>query len=511
MQRTSPNIQIGCVERLVDRHARSRAANKEALVEVGACGRRALTYRQLQILTRDLARSIRIDLGGSRASQNIALVGSSTLELLCAWLAVMRAGHTAFLVHPNQPPEHYEALWDECDPALILTDRTVEPAVGERLPRIENLLECDQGSLGDDSGSRTFDEDLDDARPALCLLSSGSTGLPKICVHAHRAFGHFERAVSRAMWDLKPGDRIMGTSGPYFSFGLQGVHPALSLGATAVLVPEWTDHTRFLEVMEQERVTVTLAVPTLYHLLVQRAKRRYRLDSLRLSLSAGERLPPIVRQRWEQWSGSIMIDSIGTTETFSPYFSQTADGRGGFKDVPGFEYSVAAAEAPGPVGTDTFTVAVSGPTMMLGYYTRWASTHYEPLREKFETKDLFSRDDAGWHYVSRNSERIKVAGHWVSPQELEEFLLLDPRVALAGAVPIETAEGLTRLRAFIVLREEARPDERRVVEELMQAARDRLRPKALRPDSIRAVAALQTTPSGKMRRAELHAIASGFD
>ena len=57
-----------------------------------------------------------------------------------------------------------------------------------------------------------------------------------------------------------------------------------------------------------------------------RAERAYDFSALRLSFSAGERLPPAIRQRWEAWTGSRMLDSIGTTETFAPYLSETADG-----------------------------------------------------------------------------------------------------------------------------------------------------------------------------------------
>lgn len=493
---------IGCVDRMVDRHVRNGLKDKEALVEVGGTTRRVLTYGQLHAATVEIAKDLRLELGGSREPRNVALIGSGTLEFVCAWLAVMRAGHIAFLIHPNQPEDHYEALWDQFDPALVVGDRTAN--CGYPLAPIEEAMGRSMTMVAKENPNA----DLEDARPALCLLSSGSTGLPKICVHAHRAFARFERDVAGVLWGLKPNDRIMGTSGPYFSFGLQGIHPALCLGATSVLVPEWQEHTQFLDVMEQERVSVSLAVPTLYHLMLQRAKRSYRLQSLRLSLSAGERLPPVVRERWQTWSGSVMVDSIGTTETFLPYFSQKADGLGGMKTTPGFDYEVTALKTLGDPGETVHSVNVSSPGMMLGYYSRWSDKRYEPLKGYFETQDLFHRDDQGWHFVSRNSERIKIAGYWVSPQELEEFLLRDPRVAQAGAVPIETSEGLNRLRAFVVLRKGVAEDSRVVAEDLIQGIKQRLRPKALCPDKIMIVPLLHTTATGKIRRGELKAMAA---
>ena len=126
------------------------------------------------------------------------------------------------------------------------------------------------------------------------------------------------------------------------------------------------------------------------------------------------------------------------------------------------------------------------------------------MQAPFQTNDLFEHDGECWRFLSRRSERIKVAGYWVSPQELEAFLLADARVAKAVAVPVETQEGLTRLRAFIVLADpRARGDV--VAQDLMDRMRGGLRPKALRPDRIEVVADLSSTPTGKIRRQEVRA------
>src|SRR5207253_9208871 len=106
-----------------------------------------------------------------------------------------------------------------------------------------------------------------DREPALALMTSGSTGDPKWCVHPHGAFAAFERLVTQRAWRIQPDDRMLASGGPYFSFGLQGVHVPLSVGATAVLLPQTRAHTDFLDVIESERISVFLAVPTLYHLL----------------------------------------------------------------------------------------------------------------------------------------------------------------------------------------------------------------------------------------------------
>ena len=337
--------------------------------------------------------------------------------------------------------------------------------------------------------------------PALALMTSGSTGGPKICLHSHHAFVAFDEAVTRRAWGIVAGDRVLGSSGLYFSFGLQGIHAPLSAGATAILLPQFKRHTDFLAAIEQERASVFLAVPTLYHLLWTKAARSHQMASLRLSLSAGEKLPPLVRERWRAFSGSSILESIGTTETFSPYFTEYLGEGEGLQAIAGFRYRTEAVAAKNR-HNNICTVSVSSGSMMLGYANETDSVASVP-DEWFHTNDLFTRQDDRYRFVARASEMAKVAGYWVAPLQLEEALLRLPGVAMAAAVPVTTEVGLTRLRAFVVLNPATVADRPEWTQAAESALATSLRPKALRPDRIEVVPALPTTPSGKLLRRSL--------
>ena len=494
----------GCVDLLVDRHVRAGHGEHLALVERGSLGRRTLTYKQLQALTIELSHDLAISLAGSMTQRRIALVGGGTLEVICYWLAAMRSGHLPLLVHPDLPIDQYLALWECFDPALILHDRSARHPAG--LQRVDEILASPPDSrvkivqVGAFAGSF-------DLRPALVLATSGSTGRAKLCVHAHRSFWEFERTVTRKMWGISRDDKVLGSSGPYFSFGLQGVHVPLSVGATAVLLPEWKNHTEFLDTIESEAITAFMAVPTLYHLLMSRAQRPYDLSSLELSLSAGESLPDIIRSRWEHYSGSQMLDSIGTTETFAPYLSEMRNTENCLERVEGFEYTETAVDADIddiPASEQELTFGLSKGCMMLDYMVNGSSAAHTRPDAPFLTKDVFVRAGGGFRFLSRDSERVKVAGQWVYPQQLEEYLLTDRRVERAAAVPITTPDGLIRLRAYIVLGGCGVSGED-VVTALMRRIHRELKPKALRPDRIDIVQHIASTPSGKLKRQDLHA------
>lgn len=487
----------GCFALLVERHVARGHADREALVERGSLGRRALSYGQLYhaacAMARWLDRTVQPD-------ATLALVGSATLEFAVAWLAAMRAGRRVLLA-PARQAEHYPALWDKVRPERVLADRTA--GVGQPLPDVAHWLADAPPPRAHDCAA---DAVLHDDRPAVLLMTSGSTGGAKICVHAHRAFAWFEQHVTRARWGIGPDDRVMGASSPHFSFGLQGLHVPLSVGATAVMAPEWTRHLDVLDAVQAERVTALLAVPTLYHILWRRAAEHpVDLASLRLSFAAGEHLPGLVRERWEAFSGSRMVNSIGTTETFLPYLSEDAHtASDALTRVTGFDYQVRPHAVDEDPGRGVVALTVDSPAMMLGYLSQATLV---PRSGGFATGDLFAPaggDGEGFRFVARASDRIKLSGCWVSPHELEDFLLDQPGVSASAAIALTTPEGLTRLRAFVVLQPEVRAADPRAWEAQLRAHMEQaLRPRALRPDRIVVVDSLPSTASGKLKRNEL--------
>jgi len=92
----------------------------------------------------------------------------------------------------------------------------------------------------------------------------------------------------------------------------------------------------------------------------------------------------------------------------------------------------------------------------------------------------------------------------VSPHELEDFLLTQPGVGATAAIALKTQEGLTRFRAFVVLKPDVREQGTEAWEaQVRQRMEQSLRPRALRPDRIVFVESLPCTPSGKIKRNEL--------
>jgi benzoate-CoA ligase len=121
------------------------------------------------------------------------------------------------------------------------------------------------------------------------------------------------------------------------------------------------------------------------------------------------------------------------------------------------------------------------------------------------TGDQFMRDEAGrFWYRGRADDLLKVAGRWVSPQEIEDALTTHPAVAEAGAAPF-VVEGLVKPMAFVILRPGFEASDA-----LAKSIRDHVAAKAAPFKAPRFVEFVDKLPRGdrdKLARKELKAMA----
>ncbi len=128
--------------------------------------------------------------------------------------------------------------------------------------------------------------------PAFWVMTSGTTGRPKAVEHRHANVGicaqYFEQVL-----DVKPADRLFGTSRFHFAYALGTMFAALRLGATNILLERWATAESVAATVERHAPTVFLSVPALYHKLIDAGLAQTpAFRAVRHYVSAGERLPP---------------------------------------------------------------------------------------------------------------------------------------------------------------------------------------------------------------------------
>jgi 4-hydroxybenzoate-CoA ligase len=203
--------------------------------------------------------------------------------------------------------------------------------------------------------------------------------------------------------------------------------------------------------------------------------------------------------------GTDILDGIGSTEMLHIFISNRPDdiryGTSG-KPVPGYEAVVLDEhQRPVPNG-EAGELVVKGASAADGYWNLRAKTRSTFRGEWTHTGDTYIRDADGYYrYQGRSDEMLKVSGIWVSPFEVEEALISHPAVLEAAVVGHEDRDGLTKPRAFVILRDED-ADREALAEALKSHVKDRIGVWKY-PRWIEFVDNLPKTATGKIQRFRL--------
>jgi benzoate-CoA ligase len=170
------------------------------------------------------------------------------------------------------------------------------------------------------------------------------------------------------------------------------------------------------------------------------------------------------------------------------------------KAVPGYEVQLRSEDGSVVTGDNEIgDLYIQGPSSALMYWN-----NREKTRDTFQgvwTKsgDKYTRDAEGYYtYAGRNDDMVKVSGIYVSPFEVESTLVQHPAILEAAVIGKEDTDGLTKTKAFIVLK----PDQSLTQEEVKAFVKERLAPYKY-PRFIEFVAELPKTATGKIQRFRL--------
>jgi len=353
--------------------------------------------------------------------------------------------------------------------------------------------------------------------PGFWLYSSGSTGRPKGTVHTHANPYWTCELYGKAILGLREDDVCFSAAKLFFAYGLgNALTFPMSVGATTVLMAErptpdatfarWTGAT---PAQAGLKPTVFYGAPTGFAGMLASPSLPARDQvAMRLTSSAGEALPADIGERFTQHYGVEIIDGIGSTEMLHIYLSnrpgQVRYGTTGWP-VPGYDIELRGDDGqPVPDG-EPGDLYIHGPSAALMYWGNRAKT-----RETFQggwTKsgDKYIRNaDGRYTYGGRSDDMLKVSGIYVSPFEVEATLVQHPAVLEAAVIGVPDEEGLTKTKAFVVLKAGVAATDA----ELKAFVKDRLAPYKY-PRMIEFVSDLPKTATGKIQRFKLRELEAG--
>ena len=412
--------------------------------------RRRWTYRELQT---EADRGARALLTRFEPGDHLAIVSPNMPEWTLVQLSVALAGLVLVTVNPVLRPNEIKYVLSQSDSVgavvagsyrgqnleAIVTDLRAE------LPQLRDIVRL--GDWEQFVASAALGSELPTPAPCdpvMIQYTSGTTGLPKGAALSHYGLVNsamfvperLERQAGEVWLNPLPmfhtGGCVMGTLGAMASFGAQ------------IMVSEF-DPALVLQLIEEERPTYALGVPTMVLAMLEHPDFANRdISSLEVFSSGGTTVPPTLVERIESEFGVIYNMVMGQTESSGVIFMSRLDSTTYQKSqtlgVPLMQWETMIAGdngRPVPIGTQG-EICCRGWGVMLGYYNMDEATGEAIDAEGWlHTGDLGEMDADGYTRITgRIKDMIIRGGENLFPREIEDALIIHPRVAEAAVIGV---------------------------------------------------------------------------
>ncbi|MGE0218917.1 AMP-binding protein [Mycolicibacterium sp.] len=451
--------------------------------------RAALSYRALDDAVTDVAGAL--SRGGLHAGDVVGLRAAGSPAYVVGLLGAARAGLTVSPLDPALPAAVAQQRLDMLGARILLDGTETAPAGG-----------CPVWTLSG-TGLHTGAAPRDITAPAglapgdaMIMLTSGTTGTPKMVPWTHAAIAAAVDAVART-YGLTEADATVAVMPLFHGHGLIAVLlTSLAVGGTVALpARERFSASTFWEDMAAVKATWYTAVPTIHQILLARTEpggpdAGRAVTGLRFIRSCSAPLSPAVAERLEATFGAPVVQAYGMTEA-THHISGSA---------PGDEPARRQRSVGRPVGATARIVdgeiQVSGPTIARGYLGDPALSAGAFTEGWLRTGDLGVIEDTGELVVTgRIKNIINRGGEKISPERVEEVLVACPGVTQAAVFPLPDPVYGERVAAAVVGTDVT-------AGELTAQARARLAPFEV-PEHIAVIDELPLTAKGAVDRAAL--------
>ncbi|MGH1480278.1 MAG: long-chain-fatty-acid--CoA ligase [Geminicoccales bacterium] len=297
---------------------------------------------------------------------------------------------------------------------------------------------------------------------AVQQYTGGTTGLPKGAELCHTALYANTQQVRKWATEAKPGkERVVGVLPLFHVFGMTAVmNSSLANGFEIILLPRFRLD-QLLKLIDQEKPTVMLGVPTMYSAINgSKLLADYDLSSLKYCISGGAPLPSQVQRRFEHLTGCSLVEGYGLTEagpvcTINPFHNPRPGSVG--LPLPGTLIEITDLDDPDrrlPIG-QRGEICVTGPQIMRGYAQREAETAEALHGGRLHTGDVGFIDQDGYVYlIDRIKDLILCGGFNVYPRMVEEAIELHEAVEEVTVCGIPDAHRGEIVKAYVKLKED---------------------------------------------------------
>ena len=471
---------------------------------------RTLTYGELAERVRRFAAAL-VALG-LRREERVLLLMHDTIDWPVAFLGCLYAGVVPVAVNTLLMPADYAYMLAHSRAQAAFVSSALAPALTQAMSagphEVKRVVEASEFSslinkhAPAPAAAPTAADDI-----GFWLYSSGSTGKPKGTVHTHANLYWTAELYGKPILGLREDDVVFSAAKLFFAYGLgNALTFPLSVGATVVLMAERPTPTAVFKRLIEQRPTVFYGVPTLYAAMLASPELPARTQvNLRIAVSAGEALPKEIGERFNAHFVCEVLDGIGSTEMLHIFLSNRAGQvRYGTTGTPVPGYDIELRDEHGTLVDDDLIgdLYVKGPSAALMYWGSREKSCATFVGGWTKSGDKYVRGRDGYFtYAGRGDDMLRVSGQYVSPFEVETALMQHPSVLEAAVIGKTDTDGLTKTKAFVVLKS-ANTASVELEDELKAFVKGRLAPHKY-PRFLEFVAELPKTATGKIQRFKL--------
>jgi fatty-acyl-CoA synthase len=463
---------------------RMRTVQRESrVVTLTKDGKEEATYAEVCARVDRLANALK-ELG-VEPGDRVATFAWNTQRHLEVYLATPCIGAVLHTLNLRLFEEQLTYIANHAKDKIVFVDSTVVPLlekVADTFETIEHFVIMGEGDHGSLPNTIDYEEllagqpesfdypEIDDRAAAGLCYTSGTTGNPKGVLYSHRSqiLHSFGTCLADAM-GLQEADRVLPIV-PMFHANSWGIPYAAGLvGCDLIMPAQFLQAEPLAKLIEEERVTVSAAVPTIWLDLLRYADSHdVDLSSLRTVICGGAAVPLSLMQQFQERHNVKIIQAWGMTEmsplgtVARPPADVSDDDHWTYRDRAGRLMPLVEArlmnddgsEAPWD-GESTGELQVRGPWIASAYYEDPSGD------DKFDdgwlrTGDIASIDSRGFVRITdRSKDVIKSGGEWISSVELEGELMAHPEVDEAAVIARPDEKWSERPLACVVLSEGA--------------------------------------------------------
>jgi len=406
---------------------------------------------------------------GVNGGDRCATIAWNNVRHLEIYFGVAGGGMVCHTINPRLHPDHLIYIINHAQDRVLFLDKTFLPAVAKLAGHLKTVKTVVLLGPRDDEAAALVDgllfyedlietgdanfawPDIDENTPSSLCYTSGTTGKPKGVLFTHRS------TVLHSLGGNQPDGLAISARDtvlpvvPMFHVNAWGVpYVAAATGCKLVLPGPGLDGASLVKLIDGEKVTLALGVPTIWMgLLAALEASGSKADSLQRTVVGGSALPPSMIAEFRDKYGVDLIHAWGMTETsplgtinnlLQKHDTLTTDQQAHIRlcqGRPPFGVELRLVDSGGASlpqdGETQGDLQIRGHWVVDSYFGADASTLTDD--GWFDTGDIATIDADGYIVIrDRSKDIIKSGGEWISTVELENIAIAHPGVANAAAI-----------------------------------------------------------------------------